>query len=94
MLPAIVRRAKIERSNRKGKKLKSTFYYDGKKRVVHFGAAGMEHYFDKSGLLSMYNHNDKRRRKAWRARFASINKKRPVYRNPLSAGYWSWWILW
>ena len=45
-------------------------------RTLHFGAAGMEHYHDKTGLLpKSLNHRDERRRRRYLDRSANIKNK-------------------
>jgi hypothetical protein len=45
-------------------------------KYIYFGSAGMEHYFDKTGLLDpKLNHNDNQRRRLYLLRSAGIRKK-------------------
>ena len=42
-------------------------------KTVHFGAAGYQHYHDRTGLLPVaLNHGDEKRRKAYLARAGAI----------------------
>lgn len=83
-----------ELSTRKGKKL-MTVVDDGK--IIHFGADGMEHFFDKTGLLDKkLNHGDKERRKSYLQRTARIKdgKGNLTKDNPNSSNYHSRKVLW
>ena len=72
----------ITKSDKAGKKLKATFTRDnGRKKVVHFGSAGMDDY-------------TKTKDKAQRKRYLDRHRKRENWRNPESAGALSRWILW
>jgi hypothetical protein len=60
----------------------------GKK--VHFGAAGSQHFRDRTGLLpASQSHGDAKRRASYRARHAGDNLG-----DPNSPGYHAWRILW
>lgn len=69
---------------------------------VHFGAIvngkPMEQFKDSTGLgvYSKYDHGNKKRRDAYRARHKAIKLKdgTPAYKNKSSASYWSWNYLW
>lgn len=88
--------AQFKLSKRKRKKLVAIFTWLGNERRVSFGAAGMDHYFDRTGLLpARLNHGDSMRRNAWKKRIAGIKRQgKPAYLNPLSPAYWSWNVLW
>lgn len=83
-----------ELSTAKGKKL-MTVGPDGK--LIHFGASGMEHFKDKTGLLpKSLNHGDKDRRASYLARTAKIARKDGTLTkdDPSSSNYHSRRILW
>lgn len=65
---------KFSRSNRKGKKYKVTFIYNGEKHTKHFGAIGYEQYKDSTGLglYSEYDHFDTKRRKNFRNHYLPL----------------------
>lgn len=74
-------------STRKNKKYD---VYDGDKYITSFGDSRMEHYRDKLGHYSHLNHNDKKRRDAFKNRF-----KRLIATNNKNKGtYWSAKYLW
>lgn len=82
-----------ERSTAKGKKL--MVKVDGK--TIHFGASGMEHFRDRTGLLpKSLNHGDKARRQSYLARTAKIRRKDGslTANDPKSANYHARKILW
>lgn len=60
-----------------------------KKYILSFGQKGMEQYKDKFGFYKDLDHNDKKRRDAYRSRHKNDNIDNPDY-----AGYWSWNYLW
>lgn len=60
-----------------------------KKYIVSFGQKGMEQYKDKFGFYKHLDHNDKKRKDAYRARHKNDNINDPNF-----AGYWSWNFLW
>lgn len=72
----------VSKSNKKDKKLVAKFF-DAKKLVktTHFGAKGMSDFTI---------HKDKERRKRYRAR----HKKDLKTKDPMRAGYLSYYILW
>lgn len=84
------------------KKHKYTSYLiDGKelKRPVHFGAYGMQHYYDKIGYFKNLNHNDKKRLENFRNRFKStymkyVQNKTTLIERSKSPLFWSWLYLW
>jgi hypothetical protein len=66
-------------------------------KYIYFGSAGMEHYFDKTGLLNpKLNHNDNQRRRLYLLRSAGIRKKDGTLTkdDKTSANYFSRVILW
>jgi hypothetical protein len=71
----------IKRSSKSGKKLMATFETNGRKKVIHFGAAGMSDYT---------RHHDKVRRNRY------IFRHLKDYRtgDPSRAGYLSMFVLW
>lgn len=82
------------KSNRKGKKL-MTVAPNGK--TLHFGAADMEHFRDKTGLLpKSLNHNDEERRESYLARTSKIKdgSGKLTKNNPNSANYHARRVLW
>lgn len=82
-----------ELSTAKGKKLMTVV--NGK--IIHFGASGMEHFKDKTGLLPKnLNHGDKERRKNYLTRTAKIKdgQGKLTKDNPNSANYHSRRVLW
>ena len=82
------------KSTAKGKKL---MVITPKGKLIHFGADGMEHFKDKTGLLDKkLNHNDKVRRKSYLTRTAKILRKdgSETKGDPESANYHSRKVLW
>jgi hypothetical protein len=75
-----------ELSDKKGKKLMTVV--NGKK--IHFGAAGYQHYFDRTGLLSSLNHLDEKRRQSYLKRSGGIGRTE----DPTSANWHARNILW
>jgi hypothetical protein len=73
-----------------GKK-KYVVYFEGK-IISRFGDSSMQQYKDKFGKYSHLDHNDSKRRDAFRSRFRSLYEKNKD--NPRSAIYWSWNYLW
>jgi hypothetical protein len=59
----------------------------GKKTYVPFGDSRYETFGDKTGLALYKTHNDKERRRSYRARFKSPGEK-------YSANWFSWHMLW
>tara|TARA_A100000171_G_C2063922_1_gene111346 strand:+ start:174 stop:449 length:276 start_codon:yes stop_codon:yes gene_type:complete len=80
------------KSTRKGKKLMTTV----NNKKVHFGAADMQHWKDKTGIWSKLDHGDKERRKSYLKRAKGIKNKKGelTYLNPESANYHAVRILW
>lgn len=72
-------------STRKGKKY--DVYKNGKK-LASFGALGYEQYRDIIGHYSDIDHNDLKRRKAYRARHKGEN----LYKD--NPGWFAWHYLW
>ena len=82
-----------ELSTRKDKKLMTVVAG----RTIHFGAAGMEHFKDKTVLLPKnLNHGDKDRRKSYLERSGKIkNKEGKLTKDaPNSSNYHSRKVLW
>jgi hypothetical protein len=72
----------VRKSTNAGKKLMATFLVNGKrKRVIHFGAAGMSDY---------RKHKDPNRKK----RYITRHRKDLGTKNPARAGFLSMFILW
>lgn len=73
------------------KNKKYSVYVKGKNgpKLIHFGAAGYQHYFDRLGRYKDLNHLDEKRRENYRKRHAGDN-----YKNKDFPGYWSWNVLW
>jgi hypothetical protein len=66
-------------------------------KYIYFGSAGMEHYFDKTGLLDpKFNHLDKEKRKNYLNRSGGIRRKDGTLTkdDKTSANYFSRTILW
>ena len=68
-------------------------------RVVKFGSPEYQHYKDLIGDWSQFDHNDKKRRKAYRARHEpiKINIEGRNYRSfmvPFTPEFFSYWFLW
>ena len=82
-----------KKSTRPAKKLMTTV----KGKIIHFGSATMEHYFDKTGLTpKKLNHGDKKRQKNYLSRSAGIKdgKGNLTKDDATSANYHSRRILW
>lgn len=76
----------IEVSNREGKRFK-ILLSTGK--TIHFGL------FPFRGKGAFIDHKDEQTRIAWKARHSKILKDgKPAYKNPLSAEFYSWNLLW
>jgi hypothetical protein len=76
-----IRLVNIKKSNKSGKKLMATFEVGGKKKIIHFGAAGMSDYT---------KHKDITRRN----RYIFRHRKDLKTNNPAKAGYLSMFVLW
>lgn len=72
-------------STRKGKKY--DVYKNGKK-LASFGALGYQQYHDKIGHYHAIDHDDPKRKKAYRARHQGENLTRDT------AGWFAWSYLW
>jgi hypothetical protein len=80
---------KIYKSNRKGKKYMAVFK-DEKRKPIHFGQLGYQHYLD-STPLKLYtnlNHLDEKRRYLFKKRFEKSRHKK------YSASWFSDQFLW
>lgn len=64
--------------------------------LIHFGARGMEHYRDRIGRWSAFDHLDAKRRASYLARARGIVDKRgrKTCDNPESANYYAIRYLW
>ena len=84
------------KSSAKGKKYSVYVMKNDKKRLIHFGDANMQQYFDKLGHYKNLNHNDKERRRRYLARAKGIKDKNGnlTWRNKNSANYYSVKYLW
>ena len=73
-----------------------TVQKDGKKKLVHFGDAKMEHFKDKTGIWSKLDHGDKERGKNFLTRSAGIKNKDGglTKDDPFSPNFHSRKILW
>jgi hypothetical protein len=76
-----IRLISIKKSNRSGKKLMATFETNGRKKIIHFGAAGMS---------DLTKHHDRARRQ----RYITRHRKDLKTGNPARAGYLSMFVLW
>lgn len=76
----------FKKSTRKNKKY--DVFKDGK-YITSFGDNRYQHYFDKVGLWSNLNHNDKERRRLYRLRHSKDKLD-----DKTSAGYFSYYYLW
>ena len=87
-----VGRYNYEKSTAKNKKLMTTV----KGKVIHFGAANMEQYKDKTGIWKSKDHLDKDRRKNYLSRSKGITDKSGnlTWKDPTSANYHAVRILW
>lgn len=73
----------IKKSNKPGKKLQAVFQNikTDRKKIIHFGASGMSDYT---------KHKDPERKQ----RYINRHKKRENWKNLMTAGALSRWILW
>jgi len=72
----------IKKSTKPEKKLMAIFSLDnGRKRTIHFGAAGMSDF-------------PKHRDKARKSRYLERHRRRENWQDPMTAGALSRWILW
>ena len=85
-----------QKSTKSGKKLMVVVEKDGKKRTIHFGDSSMQHFKDKTGIWKSKDHNDPKRKKAYKSRHGGIKKKDGSLAkdDPFSPAYHSWRILW
>lgn len=72
---------RIQKSDRRGKRLMAVFKNGKRTRITHFGQSGASTYID---------HKDKKKRDNYRAR----HKKDLDTNDPLRAGYLSYYLLW
>lgn len=77
---------RFEKSKNKTKKYD---VYKNDKFITSFGSSIHEHYFDRIGLWSHKNHNDKERRRLYRLRHKNDNLN-----DKNSAGYFAYYYLW
>lgn len=89
---------KFFKAETKSHKYRVEFMHNGKLKKINFGHKDYQHYKD-STPLKLYkhlDHNDKERRKSYRARASGIKNKKGelTYKNPLYANYWAYHYLW
>lgn len=84
----------FRKSTRKNKKY-DVFYNN---KWISFGNINFSQYRDSTGLnvYSHLDHNDPKRRAAYRARHSKILLKdgTPAYKNKNQPSYWSYYYLW
>lgn len=70
--------------------------YKNDTKIASFGDKRYEHYKDRIGLYNNLDHNDKERRKNYRARHSSIKLKdgRQAYKVKGTPAYFSYKYLW
>jgi hypothetical protein len=71
----------IKESDKAGKKFTVVVEHEGRRKTIHFGSAGSDDY-----TIS----GSKQKRAAYLARHM-VNEN---WENPLTAGFWSRWLLW
>jgi hypothetical protein len=71
----------VHHSTAKGKKYTAILQEGDTQHTVHFGAKGYQDFTQ---------HNDETRKQ----RYLSRHKKREDWTDPLTAGFWSRWVLW
>jgi hypothetical protein len=71
----------FKKSNIIGKKYMVVIENEGKTKTIHFGASGYEDYTTSK--------DDERKQ-----RYLDRHRAREDWTNPLTAGFWSRWILW
>jgi len=80
------------------KKYKASIYDTKNKKIksVMFGDRRYEHYFDRIGMWREKNHNDRKRRAAYRKRHEKISLKdgSAAYQVPYTPAYFSYHLLW
>ncbi len=85
----------IKKSTRSGKKYMSK---TPSGKWVHWGDTKYEHYKDSTGVgaWSKLDHNDKERRKQYRARHEKVMTKEgtPAYKDKEQASYYAYHFLW
>ena len=85
----------IKKSDKPNHKLMALYTEGNKTKKIYFGgvredSSFYQHFYDKTGLLPKeLNHNDKERRRLYRAR----HEPRTNFREP-SPGLLSWFLLW
>ena len=69
---------------------------DGKKKLIHFGDARYEQFFDQIGLYPELDHCDAKRRNLYLKRATKIMNKNGeyTYKDKNSSNYWSINYLW
>lgn len=69
---------------------------DGKKKLIGFGHKKYKHFKDKLKMYSDLDHNDKDRRKKYRARASKIKNKKGelTFKNKNYSNYWAYHYLW
>jgi hypothetical protein len=72
---------KFEKSTRDGKKYMVVTQDGDKKKTIHFGAEGYEDFTE---------HKDEKRKELYLKR----HEAREDWTDPMTAGFWSRWILW
>jgi hypothetical protein len=83
--------------NGNGKKKYSVYVKTkGRIKLIHFGDIRYRHYFDKIGVYSNMNHEDRIRRASYRARHTAIMLKDGTfaYKNRAQPSYYSMKYLW
>ena len=76
--------AEITKSNKPEKRLKVIVKKDNKKKTIHFGEGKPK----KTGAYP--DHKNEDIKNAWEAR----HRVRENWRDPMTAGFWSKWVLW
>ena len=71
----------VHHSTAKGKKFAAILEENGHQHIVHFGA---------KGYSDFTQHHDEDRKE----RYLKRHKKREDWSDPLTAGFWSRWVLW
>lgn len=84
----------FQKSKRKNKKY--DVYNENGEYITSFGDKRFQHFKDKIGMYSHLNHNDEKRRKAYRKRHAGVKLKdgsRAIDKK-LSPAWFSYKLLW
>jgi len=80
------------------KKYKASIFDTSNKKIktVLFGDRRYQHYFDRVGMWAELNHNDRKRRAAYRKRHEGVLLKdgKPAYKQPYTPSYFSYHLLW